>query len=72
MEYYMPSLVTCEHCIKRYEDDIFMCWRSNKFVPSLNFLSDLEAIVKCLWENNKKLDAVLEVKIGGLRLLPRQ
>ncbi|XP_060960873.1 uncharacterized protein LOC133031402 [Cannabis sativa] len=31
------SPITCQHCSKRFDDGVFMCWKANNFEPRLPF-----------------------------------
>uniref|UniRef100_A0A803QIV6 Uncharacterized protein n=1 Tax=Cannabis sativa TaxID=3483 RepID=A0A803QIV6_CANSA len=56
--------VICKNYEKRFEDGVFMCWKSNKFEPRLHFLPDPETTVAQFLEKNKKLEQVLAEQRG--------
>uniref|UniRef100_A0A803QDX0 Uncharacterized protein n=1 Tax=Cannabis sativa TaxID=3483 RepID=A0A803QDX0_CANSA len=45
--------VTYKHCVKHFEDGVFMCWKLNKFEPRLHFMPDPEDTVVRFWERTR-------------------
>ncbi|KAM6556757.1 hypothetical protein CsatB_003776 [Cannabis sativa] len=54
--------VSCKHCVKRFDDGLYMAWQSNGQSIKLDFYPKPEEALAKFWEKKKKLDAMLEVR----------
>ncbi|XP_060972733.1 inactive protein RESTRICTED TEV MOVEMENT 2-like [Cannabis sativa] len=62
--------VSCKHCIKRFDDGVYMAWQSNGQSIKLDFYPKPEEALAKFREKKKRLDAMLEARRGP-RLPPR-
>ncbi|KAM6575103.1 hypothetical protein CsatA_023430 [Cannabis sativa] len=64
------SPVSCGRCPKRFDDGVFMAWSTNDQNIKLTFYPKPEEMIAKFWEKKKKLEAMVEARIGP-RLPPR-
>ncbi|KAM6578067.1 hypothetical protein CsatB_029904 [Cannabis sativa] len=64
------SPVSCGRCPKRFDDGVFMAWSTNDQNIKLTFYPKPEEMIAKFREKKKKLDAMVEARIGP-RLPPR-
>ncbi|KAM6571825.1 hypothetical protein CsatA_015905 [Cannabis sativa] len=64
------SPVSCGQCPKRFDDGVFMAWSTNDQNIKLTFYPKPEEMIAKFREKKKKLDAMVEARIGP-RLPPR-
>ncbi|KAM6571072.1 hypothetical protein CsatA_015152 [Cannabis sativa] len=64
------SPVSCSRCVKRFDDGVYMAWSTNGQNIKLDFHPKPVGMIAKFREKKKKLDAMLEARIGP-RLPPR-
>ncbi|XP_060961621.1 uncharacterized protein LOC133031883 [Cannabis sativa] len=64
------SPVSCSRCVKRFDDGVYMAWSTNGQNIKLDFYPKPAEMIAKFREKKKKLDAMLEARIGP-RLPPR-